>query len=1166
AWRNPHSLRRDGGCSDSVSGSNCNGGNKGRGSRRSGGSSNRSSRSKSSSSSISSGSCSSSSGSSSSCSGSESRGISTGKASFISTPHSGTISLVSGTRRSICAVASPSDSLQDESGPVTSILHVRESPRSQRRTDTSSPQRTRALETVVRYSHGEKPSLLMDDQVLQNLPLQSLRTRHTPYKGSNGGERDCSGSSIKARGRGRGRGRPGRVRVWESERGRERGRGEVTQADRQEESWVRAGRSGEGGRRGEEEADERGARARAAALQKWLEEGYALLYGSHGPPDAHSAPDVYGATDAHSPLYDHGASDVYATRDGVGGSDYANVVYSEKSGTSTGKSMAEAANPASTGLSQADPSAPAHSAEPAGTESAPRGAEQLSAPKGASFLQVPFLEVEKIPEGQRSAVASAVAREMWTAGAAHIVAEICRQVTPSPLAAELGRSVLPWTAHDDSWLFPAAPASSSAKGDARAGSRRSSSSSSAGDSGTPFTRAPARDAATAAAAAAAGAGAGGLSMGRMRMRRRSTSLEAGVREAAASGRHATESGRYASASGRHATESGRHATESGRHAVAEGGRQRRGGASTQRWSDGETEREMDMEEWRVGGAGRDDEREAWREAWREAGREARREARGEAKSEAGKDAGGGEEQEGGSEEWGAEKKGRSKRGGRKKQRSASEGRVGMEHARAAMGETGAAWERESAGFGGRLSQEEAEAYSRVMKAVVQLNAHQRRVVTSSSGTGGSSSSSNSTDSSKSVGRQNSNSGHASPLEKPGLQAAINADMHGVPSDHSDQATANDNNHFRDLVHLAAQAPLAQQRLVAAHSGLVRSIARRFFGHGVSLSDLYHAGVTALLRAAATYNPSFASTASDLSTHQPSATKTTHSRARGEEKEEKVDKGDKGEKRDKKEKEGRVKAWQEDEYGMRKGRLWALPGLRRRAGVEIGRDEAERGRGGVEGGRGEGDEMRGQEEGEGLGQRVCEGPADITQMAMQEEKGRAIDSNEEQQQQAMSFSSWASRLVYQTLQQEVWRRSPVFSFPRYAYFQYAEISAAYSSFRKQHAREPTLADLSAATSLSPQRIVTVSRAMRRVKNPLSFDVSSLPNRTHTETFSNDKTDPWQHLLDSEHLFLLSHALSSLDPHRRLILELRFGLRGSRQVSQEEIAAALGMTVKMVSYLE
>ncbi|CAI7823354.1 unnamed protein product, partial [Closterium sp. NIES-53] len=85
----------------------------------------------------------------------------------------------------------------------------------------------------------------------------------------------------------------------------------------------------------------------------------------------------------------------------------------------------------------------------------------------------------------------------------------------------------------------------------------------------------------------------------------------------------------------------------------------------------------------------------------------------------------------------------------------------------------------------------------------------------------------------------------------------------------------------------------------------------------------------------------------------------------------------------------------------------------------------------------------------------------------------------------------------------------------------------------HACEPTLADLSAATSLSPQRIVTVSRAMRRVKNPLSFDVSSLPNRTHTETFSNDKTDPWQHLLDSEHLFLLSHALSSLDPHRRLV---------------------------------
>ncbi|CAI5979196.1 unnamed protein product, partial [Closterium sp. NIES-65] len=459
-------------------------------------------------------------------------------------------------------------------------------------------------------------------------------------------------------------------------------------------------------------------------------------------------------------------------------------------------------------------------------------------------------------------------------------------------------------------------------------------------------------------------------------------------------------------------------------------------------------------------------------------------------------------------------------------------------------------------------------------AVVQLNAHQRRVVTSSSGTGGSvnssRSSSNSTDSSKSVGRHNSNSGHASPpLEQPGLQAAINADMHGVALDHSDEATANDNHHSRDLVHLAAQAPLAQQRLVAAHSSLVRSIARRFFGHGVSLSDLYHAGVTALLRAAATYNPTLASPASDPSSQQPSATKPAQSRARGEkekEENERVLKDEKG---------GKVKAWQEDEYGMRKGRLWALPGLRRKARVESGRGEAVSGGGGVEAGRGKGEGMKGLNEGGGAGQGVVAArPTHMSQEAMQREvpqqvlqsvlhqgqveqrpteqgqlekdfanseSGKQGELVEEKQggfeeQQAMSFSSWASRLVYQTLQQEVWRRSPVFSFPRYAYFQYAEISAAYASFRKQHAREPTLADLSAATSLSPQRIVTVSRAMRRVKNPLSFDVSLLPNRTHAETFSNDKADPWQHLLDSEHLVLLSHALSTLDPHRRLVSAL------------------------------
>ncbi|GJP62101.1 hypothetical protein CLOP_g19198 [Closterium sp. NIES-67] len=476
---------------------------------------------------------------------------------------------------------------------------------------------------------------------------------------------------------------------------------------------------------------------------------------------------------------------------------------------------------------------------------------------------------------------------------------------------------------------------------------------------------------------------------------------------------------------------------------------------------------------------------------------------------------------------------------------------------AAMG-SGAAWG--IAGSGARLSQEEAEAYSRVMKAVVQLNEHQRRVVARNSS---SSSSSGNSSSGRSNNSSSSSSNHRiAPSEEAGLDA-VTSDLllqqHLGLAEHA----AGESSQQRDLVHLASQAPLAQQRLVASHSGLIRSIARRFFGHGVSLSDLYHAGVGALLRAAATYNPALhPSTRYDTTNEAPTSSAKG---ARGG-----LEKGE-------------PRTWEEDEYGMRKGRLWALPGMRGKAGAGGAGGKAEGGRAVKKG-------MRIVDEGPGerVGEESVEMQPEQLQPGKQGQQGQLgqgqaeqgllagatrshgrvehRDGLQEEQQQAMSFSSWASRLVYQTLQQEVWRRSPVFSFPRYAYFQYAEISAAYASFRKQHSREPSLKELAAATSLSPQRIVTVSRAMRRVKNPLSFDVSSLPNRTHTETFSRDKADPWQHLLDSEHLVLLSHALSSLDPHRRIILELRFGLRGPRQVSQEEIAAALGMTLKMVSYLE
>jgi RNA polymerase sporulation-specific sigma factor len=55
-------------------------------------------------------------------------------------------------------------------------------------------------------------------------------------------------------------------------------------------------------------------------------------------------------------------------------------------------------------------------------------------------------------------------------------------------------------------------------------------------------------------------------------------------------------------------------------------------------------------------------------------------------------------------------------------------------------------------------------------------------------------------------------------------------------------------------------------------------------------------------------------------------------------------------------------------------------------------------------------------------------------------------------------------------------------------------------------------------------------------------------------------------DEEERKILLRAVDELDPRERLIVDMRFGLGGGRELTQKEVADALGISQSYISRLE
>jgi RNA polymerase primary sigma factor len=116
----------------------------------------------------------------------------------------------------------------------------------------------------------------------------------------------------------------------------------------------------------------------------------------------------------------------------------------------------------------------------------------------------------------------------------------------------------------------------------------------------------------------------------------------------------------------------------------------------------------------------------------------------------------------------------------------------------------------------------------------------------------------------------------------------------------------------------------------------------------------------------------------------------------------------------------------------------------------------------------------------------------------------------------------------------------------------------------HGREPTLAEMAAASAMSPAEVETLRTATRP---PISLDEAFVADTTLRESLSDTRSaDP--SLLADQHLLKarMAEMLRCLASRDREVIELRYGLKDGQARTLEEVAGVLGVTRERVRQIE
>jgi RNA polymerase primary sigma factor len=116
----------------------------------------------------------------------------------------------------------------------------------------------------------------------------------------------------------------------------------------------------------------------------------------------------------------------------------------------------------------------------------------------------------------------------------------------------------------------------------------------------------------------------------------------------------------------------------------------------------------------------------------------------------------------------------------------------------------------------------------------------------------------------------------------------------------------------------------------------------------------------------------------------------------------------------------------------------------------------------------------------------------------------------------------------------------------------------------HGREPTLAEMAAASDMSPADVESLQTVAR---HPISLDETFVADTTLQESLSDTRAEDPARLAD-QHLLKdrIAEVLRCLVPRDREVIELRYGLKDGQTRTLDEIAGVLGVTRERVRQIE
>lgn len=165
-----------------------------------------------------------------------------------------------------------------------------------------------------------------------------------------------------------------------------------------------------------------------------------------------------------------------------------------------------------------------------------------------------------------------------------------------------------------------------------------------------------------------------------------------------------------------------------------------------------------------------------------------------------------------------------------------------------------------------------------------------------------------------------------------------------------------------------------------------------------------------------------------------------------------------------------------------------------------------------------------------------------------------------------FSTYSSLWIRQQIRRAVANQGKTIRLPINVVEKVYHLSQASARFRAQFGREATHEELAAELDMSPARVRQIREAAVR---PASLDcpLGHEDNKRLSDMIPDENGErPDDHLEQKNSLELLREILPKLPKRQANILNLRFGLDGSRAKTLEEIGALMGVTRERIRQLQ